>query len=74
MSATSISVDILIGELLADEELCQSFFMDPEATLLGAESWGLPLSESELLSLRGPSYRLWDRVAEAVEARTYRLS
>lgn len=63
------SFEILVGELMTDEELRDSFLRDPEQTLRLASDWALPLSESELRSLRAPAYRLRDRVADELEAR-----
>ena len=42
---------------------------DPEGTLRVASDWALPLSDSEVRSLRTPSYRCWDRAVEAVVSR-----
>ena len=61
------SLEILIAELTTDEELRDSFLRNPGRTLLLASDWGLPLSDSELQSLRAP--RVWNKVAEALEAR-----
>lgn len=74
MKATGTSVDILIGELLADEALCESFLNDPEGTLRAADEWAIPLSESELRFLQRPGYRLWDRVAEAIATETHAIA
>jgi hypothetical protein len=63
------SLEILIGELITDEELLDAFMRDPEGTLEHAGDWALPLSESELRSLRTPAYRLRDRVADELEER-----
>jgi hypothetical protein len=63
------SLEILIGELVTDDELRDAFLRDPERTLRHANDWALPLSESEVQLLRVPSFRLWDKVAEALEGR-----
>jgi hypothetical protein len=63
------TMEILIGELMADEELRDAFLRNPDRTLQHASDWALPLSESELRSLRLSAHRLWDTVAEALEAR-----
>jgi len=63
------SLAILIDELITDEELRDSFLRDPERTLRFASDWALPLSESELQSLRVPAYRILDRVTEQLAAR-----
>jgi hypothetical protein len=63
------SLEIFIGELMADEELLRSFLREPEQTLALADEWGLPLTKSELQSLQRPAFRLWDRVTEELEAR-----
>lgn len=59
--------EILVGELMTDDELRDSFLRDPERTLAG--DWALPLSESELQLLRVPANRLWDKVVDELEAR-----
>jgi hypothetical protein len=58
------SLEILLGELITDEELRDSFIQNPERTLQLAGDWGLPLSASELQSLRMHADRLLERVAE----------
>ena len=63
------TIEILIGELIADEELRDAFLRNPERTLRSASDWGLPLSDSELRSLTASAHRLRDSVAEALEAR-----
>ena len=61
--------EILVGELMADDELRAAFLRDPDSTLRFADDWGLPLSDSELQALRTPAYPFWDRVAEELAAR-----
>ena len=61
------SLSILIGELIADDELCDSFLRDPDQTLRLAGDWALPLSETELQSLRAGSYRVWETVVEQLD-------
>jgi len=63
------NLEILVDELITDEELRDSFLRDPERTLRFANDWGLPLSESELQSLRAPAYRILDMVTEQLAAR-----
>jgi hypothetical protein len=63
------SLDIFIGELMADDELLNAFLRDPEQTLERARDWGLPLSDSELQQLFASAYRLWDNMTEALESR-----
>jgi hypothetical protein len=62
-------LEILIGELMADEELRDAFLRDPDRTLQRASDWALPLSESEVSSLRQSAHRLCDTVVEALEVR-----
>jgi hypothetical protein len=66
---TSDCFEILIGELMTDEELLDSFLRNPSRTLRNASEWGLPLSDSELQKLGTPAYRLRDKVADVLEAR-----
>ena len=61
-------LEILLLELMTDEELRDAFLRDPEGTLESASDWALPISESELQSLRGSARRIWDRVVDEVEA------
>ena len=63
------TIEILIGELMADEELRDAFLRDPDRTLRGASDWALPLSDSEVRALRRSAHRIYDTVAEALEAR-----
>ena len=73
MTTTDLHVDasleILLGELMADEELLDSFLQDPARALRAGNAWALPLSESELQSLRALSDRLWEKLAQQLEAR-----
>jgi hypothetical protein len=62
------TLEILIGELMADEELRDAFLRDPDRTLQRANDWALPLSESEIRALRLSAHRLLDTVADALEA------
>jgi len=63
------TLEILIGELMADEELRDAFLRDPDRTLQRASDWALPLSDSEVRALRRAAHRICDTVAEALEAR-----
>ena len=65
------SLEILIGELMADGELFRAFLRNPMRTLQDARHWGLPLSDSEVKSLQTPALRLWERMAVELE---YRLA
>jgi len=67
-SAQQDSLNILIDELIADDELRDSFLRDPERTLQFASDWALPLSESELRPLRARSYQVWEKVVEQLES------
>ena len=63
------SLEILIDELAADEELYDAFLRNPERTLRLAEDWGLPLSESEVRLLRVHVRKVWDAVVDTIGAR-----
>jgi hypothetical protein len=63
------SFEILIDELMSDDELRDAFLRNPDRTLEFASDWGMPLSDSEVQSLRAPSFGLWDRVVDELEAR-----
>jgi hypothetical protein len=62
------SLEILIDELVTDEEFRESFLRNPRQTLNLVVDWGLPLSESEILSLV-TSRSLWDRLVEELDVR-----
>ena len=62
-------LDILIDELVTDEELRYSFLRSPRTTLRLADDWRLPLSETEMRVLTVADPSLWERVADAVDAR-----
>ena len=63
------SLEILVDELMTDDELRDAFLRNPDRTLRFANDWGMPLSDSELRLLRAPSFSLWDRVIDELEAR-----
>lgn len=63
------TLDILINELEADDELRAAFFRNPYRTLRQANDWGLALTASELQALSSPRFPVWDRVADALESR-----
>lgn len=63
------SLEIFIDELMADEELRDSFLRSPRKTLALAGEWGLPLSESEIHSLMATDPSVWNRVAEELGTR-----
>src|SRR5262245_61886282 len=44
-SQVAETFEILIGELMADDELRESFLRDPDYTLRIAGDWALPLSD-----------------------------
>ena len=62
------SFEVFIEELAADEALRQSFFRNPEQTLLQADEWGVPLSTTELQEFVS-SRTLVVRVGDALSAR-----
>ena len=66
---TSTGFEILVAELMADDELRDSFLRDPDGTLRLASDWAIPLCDSELHSLETSGYRLRDKVVEELEAR-----
>jgi len=63
------TLEILVSELMADEELRDAFFRNPDLTLQHASDWALLLSDSEVRTLRRSAHRICDEVAEALEAR-----
>ena len=66
---TQQSLDIFIDELVSDEELRDSFLRSPRKTLTLAGNWGLPLCESEILSLMASGQSFWVKVVEELDAR-----
>ena len=62
------SIEILMGELMADDELRGAFLRNPQRTLDGAGDWGLPLSDSELRALQGAAHRVWETVVDELES------
>jgi hypothetical protein len=65
------SLEILLGELMTDDDLRDSFMRDPARTLRCACDWALPLTDSELQSLRAMADRLWERLAWQLEMRMH---
>ena len=63
------SFEIFLNELMGDDELLRSFLRNPRRTLDMADEWGLPLTASELYSLRVASTALWDRLTEELALR-----
>jgi hypothetical protein len=64
MTTFQSSLNILIRELRADDELRDAFLRDPQGTLRLADEWALPLCDSEVRSLQRPEYRLWETVVD----------
>jgi len=60
------SLEILIDELTADDELRDAFFRNPHRTLRLASDWGLPLSDSEVRLLRLHANKVWNAVAQSL--------
>ena len=63
------NLDIFSDELMADEELRDSFFRSPFMTLRRAADWGLPISESEMRALIAANPAVWECVADVFESR-----
>ncbi|MGE0815335.1 MAG: hypothetical protein AB7O28_13565 [Vicinamibacterales bacterium] len=63
------TLDILIDELQADDELRAAFFRNPHRMLRQADEWGLPLTHSEIMALQTPRVPVWEHVADALNAR-----
>ncbi|MEZ5292922.1 MAG: hypothetical protein R2745_17710 [Vicinamibacterales bacterium] len=63
------TLDILIDELQADDELRAAFFRHPDRLLRQADEWGLPLTDTEVNALQTPRVPVWERVADALNAR-----
>ena len=68
------TLEIFIEQLLSDEELRQSFFRNPRATLRLAGDWGMPLCDSEIQALLSTTPSLWDRIAEDLIDRLQRAA
>lgn len=63
------SLEILIDELVANDELRQEFFRNPYATLRAAGEWGVPLTDREVDALCTGRYPIWERVIDALNDR-----
>ena len=63
------SIEILIGKLATDEEFRRAFLRNPRGTLDEASDWGLALTEFEVRALLATDQSLWDRIADALDAR-----
>jgi hypothetical protein len=66
---TQRSVEILIGKLLTDEELRESFQRDPQAILLQLRNQGLELSSLELQALSSIGPAEVSDLAEVIDPR-----
>jgi aryl-alcohol dehydrogenase-like predicted oxidoreductase len=71
---TQRSVEILIGKLLTDEELRESFERDPQATLLQLRNEGLELSSLELQALSAMRPAEVSDLAEVIDPRLQKAS
>jgi aryl-alcohol dehydrogenase-like predicted oxidoreductase len=71
---TQRSVEILIGKLLTDEELRESFQRNPQAALLQLRNQGLELSSLELQALSSMTPAEVGGLAEAIDPRLQRAS
>ena len=63
------SLNILIEELAANDDLRDAFYRNPDRTLRQAGDWGMPLTESEVRALRSHPFPVWERVADALADR-----
>jgi len=63
--------EIVVDQLMADEEFRQSFFESPYQALRNRDEWGLPLCDSEALSLLAMPPSGWDRLTEALNTRLH---
>ncbi len=71
---TQQSVEILIGKLLTDEELRESFERDPQAALLRLQAQGLELSALELQALGSMRAAEFRSLAEMIDRRLQKAS
>jgi aryl-alcohol dehydrogenase-like predicted oxidoreductase len=71
---TQRSVEILIGKLLTDEELRESFERDPQAALLQLRNQGLEFSSLELQALRSLEPADVSDLAEVIDPRLQKAS
>ena len=71
---TQRSVEILIGKLLTDEELRESFQRDPHAALLQLRNQGLEFSSLELQALSSMRPAEVSDLAEAIDPRLQKAS
>jgi aryl-alcohol dehydrogenase-like predicted oxidoreductase len=71
---TQQSVEILIGKLLTDEELRESFQRDPQAALLRLQAQGLELSAIELQALRSMRPADFSGLADTIDRRLQKAS
>lgn len=71
MSKTQIqqSLDILVDELVANDELRQQFFQHPYATMRDAAEWGIPLTDREVEGLCVGQAPIWILVMDALNKR-----
>lgn len=71
---TQRSVEILIGKLLTDEELRESFQRDPQGALLRLRNQGLEFSSLELQALRSLKPAEVSDLAEVIDPRLQKAS
>lgn len=66
---TQRNVELVIGRLLTDEEFRQKFLVDPQRSLHDLLEHGTQLTALEVAALLATDMRLWNRVANQIDAR-----
>lgn len=71
---TQRCIEMVIGRLLTDESLRETFQSDPHRALSELLERGLHLTHAEIAALIATDHALWGRVAEQIDPRLQKVS
>ena len=66
---TQLSIEMVIGRLVTDEEFRRAFRADPHAAIDSLLKSGMHLTRSEIAALMAMDPDVWGRVSDLVDAR-----
>jgi hypothetical protein len=66
---TQLSIEMVIGRLVTDEEFRRSFRADPQAAIGSLLKAGMHLTRSEIAALMAMDSDVWGRVSDLVDPR-----
>ena len=66
---TQLSIEMVVGRLVTDEEFRRSFRADPQAAINTLLKGGMHLSRTEIAALMAMDSDVWARVSDLVDPR-----